>query len=179
MLTEQIKKACNEYLAAGDFNWCAAMQRAGYSPLYADRNGWKLFRRTDVAYYLKEQMDVINANVGISAEIVIEELRRLAVSNIADYYKWSDKKKKYVLKPLDELTREQTAAIAKYVPGQGYTLYNKDGALDKLAKYFKLYSEVESVITNFVMMPEVKINGKVAEFNIGKPAPKRSPQKTK
>lgn len=174
MLTEQLKKACREYLAAGDFNWTAAMMRAGYAHKTADRNGWKLLKNPDVAFYLKSIMDESKLKTELSAEIVIEELSRLALSNIADYYKWHPEKKKYVLKPLDELTRAQTAAIAKYEPGESYTLYNKDGALDKLAKYFKLYSEVESVITNFVMMPEVKIGGKPLEFKIGKAAPKRA-----
>lgn len=177
MLTEQLKSACREYLAAADFNWSAAMVRAGYSPLTADRNGWALFKKSEVALYLKERMDKIQEKQTLNAEIVLEELRRLAMSNIADYYKWNDKKRKYVLKPLSELTREQTAAIAKYEPGEGYTLYNKDGALDKLAKYFKLYSEVEATISNFVMMPEIKLNGVPMEFNIGKPAPKRGEHK--
>lgn len=177
MLTEQLKKACREYLAAGDFNWTAAMERAGYAHKTADRNGWKMFKHPDVAFYLKERMDAAQKKQELSAEMVLEELRRLASSNIADYYKWSEKKQKYVLKPLDELTRAQTAAIAKYEPGEGYTLYNKDGALDKLAKYFKLYSEIEATVTNFVMMPELKLNGKPMEFNIGKPAPKRGDQK--
>jgi hypothetical protein len=98
----------------------------------------------------------------------------LALSDVKAYYKWSTKKKRYVLKSLDELTAEQSAAIAKYEPGKGYTLYNKDGALDKLAKYFKLYSDIDQTITNFVLMPELKLNGKPMEFNIGEPAPKRN-----
>ena len=74
-----------------------------------------------------------------------------------------------MLKPLSELTREQTAAIAKYAPGEGYTLYNKDGALDKLGKYFKLYSEVPALVQNFVVMPTIKINGKEHIMEVGRP----------
>lgn len=171
MLTEQQKAFCREYLV--DFKVEPAMVRAGYAKSTATQNGYLLMRKPEVAFYLKQLMDKQQEKVGLSAEMVLEELRRLAVSNIADYYKWHPKKKKFVLKPLDELTREQTAAIAKYEPGESYTLYNKDGALDKLAKYFKLYSEVDAVVTNFQLMPEVKLGGKVLEFRVGKPAQKR------
>jgi hypothetical protein len=169
---ERIRLLCREYLV--DFNQVRALMRAGWTEVTANKNGWKIFQRPDVIMYLKELMDERNKKVDLTADTVLEELRRLALSNIADYYKWSDKKQKYVLKPLSDLTREQTAAIAKYEPGEGYTLYNKDGALDKLAKYFKLYSEVDAVVTNFVMMPELKLNGVPMEFNIGKPAPQRN-----
>jgi hypothetical protein len=176
MLTDQQKAACREYMV--DFTWCAAMQRAGYTEGTAKRNGWKLFKNPAIAHYLKQLMDKAQERVGLSADFVLEELRRLAASNIADYYKLDERKKKYVIKPLGELTREQTAAIHRIEPDGSYILYNKDPALDKLAKYFKLYSEVESVVTNFVMMPEVRLRGKPLEFNIGKPAPKR-PQPAK
>lgn len=175
MLTDKLKLACREYLV--DCSWLGAMVRAGYGAQHAHKNGWKLFKNPDVAFYIKQLMDKREERIGLSADMVLEELRRLSSSNIADYYKWSPTKKKYVLKALDELSREQTAAIAKYEPGKGYTLYNKDVSLDKLAKYFKLYSEIEATVTNFVMMPEVKIGGKSVEFNIGKPAPKRNEQK--
>lgn len=174
-LTDKVKAACQEYLV--DFNMLQAMVRAGYSANHAHKNGYLLLKDPDVAFYLKGLMDKQQERKALSADMVLEELRRLAISNIADYYKWSEDKCKYVLKALDELTREQTAAIAKYTPGEGYTLYNKDASLDKLAKYFKLYSEIEATVTNFVMMPEVKIGGKAVQFNIGKPAPKKGDQK--
>lgn len=174
-LTDKVKAACHEYLV--DFNITQAMVRAGYMYSTATKKGYALLKDPEVSFYLKGLMDKQQERKALSADMVLEELRRLASSNIADYYKWSESKGKYVLKPLDELTREQTAAIAKYTPGEGYTLYNKDASLDKLAKYFKLYSEIEATVTNFVMMPEVKIGGKAVEFNIGKPAPKKGEQK--
>ena len=175
MLTEKLKAACREYLI--DFNWCAAMQRAGYSFKTAKNTGWEYFKDPEVAFFLKKLMDKQEAGQELSAAVVLEEMRRLATSNIADYYKWNEKKKKYVLRPLDELTRAQTAAIAEYVPGQMYKLYNKDPSLNALGKFFKLYSDVDQIVTNFVMMTELKLNGKPVEFKIGKPAPKRPEQK--
>lgn len=167
MLTERQKAACREYLI--DFNWTAAMQRAGYTKTTANKTGWELFRNPDVAFYLKQLIEKQQSKQELTADMVLEEMRRLGLSNIADYYKWSEKKKKYVLKPLSELTRAQTAAIAKYEPGEGYTLYNKDSALDKLGRYFKMYTEIGTVVQNYVMMPTVKIGGKEHIFQVGKP----------
>lgn len=171
MLTEQKKLVARNYLA--HFKITKAMVDAGYAKSTADKNGYKLLTEPEFAAYLKQLMDKQETKQAITAERVIEELRRLALSDLSAYYKWHPTKKRYVLKPFDELTPEQTAAISKYEPGKGYTLYNKDGALDKLAKYFKLYSEIDQVITSFVLMPELRIGGKIAEFNIGEPVKKK------
>lgn len=171
MLTEQQKNVARAYLKS--FNQVQAMLDSGYAESTAKKRAFLLFREPDFCTYLKSLMDAHQEKQNLSAEGVLEELRRLSFSSIKDYYKWNDKKKCYVLKPLDELTHEQAAAIKSYKPGEGYELYSKDFSLDKLAKYFKLYSEIETTVTNFVMMPEVKIGGKEVEFNIGKPAPKK------
>lgn len=171
MLNEKIKRACREYLI--DLNWVQAMVRAGYAFSTANSNGWKMFKDPDTAIYLKSLMDKHNEKYEITAEMVIEQMRRLAFADVANYYKWSEKKQKYVLKPLDELSPAQRAPIASYEPGVGYTFYSKDPSLDRLAKYFKLYSEIDQTITNFVLMPEMKLNGKVMEFDIGEPVKKK------
>jgi len=171
MLTDQQKLFCREYVK--DFRIVAAMRRAGYSESSADKSAYRMLKNPDVAFFVKQLMDKQNEKQELTAERVLEELKRLALSDIRAYYKWSEKKKKYVLKALDELTLEQSAAIARYEPGKGYTLYNKDGALDKLAKYFKLYSEIDQTITNFVLMGQMTIGGKPKHFKIGKPAPQR------
>lgn len=171
MLTEQQQLFCREYVI--DFVVTKAMSRAGYAKSSADKCGWLMLKNPEIAFHIKQLMDKQQEKQSLTAERVIEELRRLALSDIKTYYKWSETKKRYVLKALDELTPEQSAAIAKYEPGEGYTLYNKDGALDKLAKYFKLYSEIDQTITNFVLMPELKLGGKPMEFNIGEPVAKR------
>ena len=50
-------------------------------------------------------------------------------------------------------------------------LYDKTSALDKLAKHFKLYTDLEAGVTNFVIMPTLKKNGVEVVFNVGRPAP--------
>lgn len=167
MLTERRKHFYREYVK--DFNIKAAMLRAGFAESTAGTDAYKLLRDPQGAAYLKTLMDKVIAKQELTAERVVEEMRRLAMSDIAGFYKWSEKKKTYVLKPLDELTPEQTAAIAKYEPGKCYTLWNKDSALDKLGKYFKLYSEIPALVQNYMIMPTVKINGVEHVFEVGKP----------
>lgn len=167
MLSDKRKNFYREY--AKDFKIKAAMLRAGYAESTAGQNGWKFLEDPEGAAYLKVLMGKAAAKQELTAERVVEELRRLAMSDIAGFYKWSEKKKKYVLKALEELTPEQTAAISKYEPGKGYTLWSKDSALDKLGKYFKLYSEIPALVQNYVMMPTVKIGGKEHVFEVGKP----------
>lgn len=167
MISERQKNFCREYVK--DFNATQAMIRAGYAASTADKKGFLMLREPGCCDYIKKLMDKTIAKQELSAEIVVEEFRRLAMSNISDYYKWCNKKKTYVPKQFDELTRDQTAAIAKYDPKEGYTLYNKDPALDKLGKFFKLYSEIPTLVQNYVMMPAVKINGVEHVFNVGKP----------
>jgi len=170
-ITEQQKAVCREYLK--DFNITQAMVRVGYSRKTADKKGYLFLKNPEVAFYLKELMDKQQANSGLTAQRVLDELERMAFSNHLEFYKWSEKKRVYVLKAPEELTPSQQAAVKSYTPGKGYELYSKDSALDKLAKYFKLYSEIEATVTNFVLMPELKLNGKTMVFDIGKPAPKR------
>ena len=72
----------------------------------------------------------------------------------------------------EELTPNvKQAAVKSYSPGKGYDVYCKDGALDKLArKYFKMYTDTGTVVTNFVLMPTIKKGGKGHDiFNVGKP----------
>jgi hypothetical protein len=167
MISEKEKQACREFMI--DFNWTQAMIRAKYSVSNARQNGWATMRKPEVAAYLKKLMDKHQAKQELSAERVLNELNSLAFANVLTYYKWSDQKKKFVPKPPDELTLEQQAAVRTYTPGVGYELYAKDNSLDKLGKYFKLYSETPALVQNFVVMPTVKINGKEHIFEVGKP----------
>lgn len=168
-LTEQQKNFCREYLK--DFSAAAAATRSGYAPSTA-HNGFKLLKIPQIAAYLAKLMKKHTGNQQLSAEAVLSEIKHLAFSDHISFYKWHEEKKKYVLKSPEELTPEQRAAVAEYRPGHYYKLYSKDAALDKLAKYFKLYSEIDATVTNFVLMPSVKYGGKELIFEVGKPAPK-------
>lgn len=167
MFTEKQKQFCHEYIK--DFNIAKAMVRVGYTIKSARHNGYAMLKNPEIAAYLKQLMDKINPNPELTAARVLEEIRRLAFADIKDYYVWSSRKKKYVLKPLDDLTSEQRSAISKYEPGEGYTLYDKLSALEKLGKHFKLFTELHETLHSFTMMPTITRGGKEHIFNVGKP----------
>jgi hypothetical protein len=108
-----------------------------------------------------------------TAECVLGELSGIATANLAKYYKKTVKRKKefWVLKDLDELTEGQQRCIMEFKPGEYLKLHSKDGALDKLAKHFKLYTDLEAGTANFNLMPVLRISGKEVIFEVGKPAP--------
>ena len=177
MLTEQKKHACREFVGSANFNMTKALLAAGYSKRTASGSGSRMFAEPEMKAYIAELMKPTIEKQQLTADMVLSEMRKLAFADIKTYYKWSVTKNKFVLKPLDELTDEQTAAIKSYKPGEYYELYSKEGSLDKLARYFKLYSEIDATVTQFVLMPTIKRGGREIVFEVGKAAPKAAGQK--
>lgn len=168
--TPKMKRFCEEY--AIHLNQQKAFDAAGYKGYKEGPSG--VFRLPSVQAYLKVLMgDMANKNK-LTAERVLEEISRMAFSNIVDYYK--KKGKAWVLKDLNELTPEQLAAIEDFKPGKHLKLYSKDQALDKLGKHLKLYTDIDPTVNNLVIMPTLRISGKEVVFEVGKPAPKITAQ---
>jgi len=165
---------CDEYLK------CHVQQtayvKAGYSARSAKWHATRVFNLPQVQAYILPKLEKASEKAQLTAEMVLEELRRLAMANVTDYYK-VNANGKIVPKTLHELTREQTAAIAE-VGEKGMKLHDKISALDKLAKHFKLYTDLEAGVSNFVIMPTLKIRGKEVVFEVGKPAPDPMSSKT-
>lgn len=172
MLTERKKRFCHEYLI--DYNVMRAMMRTGYAKSTASQNGYALLRDTEVQAYLATLAKASAEKINLTPEMVLDGLRQLAFANLPSFYKWSEEKKKYVIKSLDELTPDQKAAVSEYKPGEYVKLYSREGALDKLAKHFKLYTDIDATVNNLYLLPPVTYNGFEIKFNVGKPAPKVS-----
>ena len=167
-LSPKQRLLCDEFLKCR--KKIEAYQKAGYKMnRTATSNACRVYDHPAVQAYLLPRLEKVSEKAMLTAERVLEELGRLAMANITDYYK-VDAKGKIVPKELHELTREQTAAIAE-VTEKGLKLYDKTSALDKLAKHFKLYTDLEAGVTNFVIMPTLKKNGVEVVFNVGRPAP--------
>jgi phage terminase small subunit len=175
-LSERQRRFCEEYLV--DYSPVKAMIRAGYAFKTANRNSGEFMKNPFIQEYLGKRARKQSEKIALTAERVLEEISRLAFSNIADFYKQDPKTKKFVLKDISELTPAQQACIAEYSPGKPIKLYNKDSALDKLGKHFKLYTDIDAVVHNLVVMPSLRISGKEVVFEVGKPAPKIQPNKT-
>lgn len=168
-LTTRQKRFCQEYLI--DYSPVNAMIRAGYAKLTANHRSGDMMRNPFVKEYLEKHAKKVAKNITIDADTVVKELGYMATANLADYYKYSEKKKKWVLKSLDELTPAQQRCISEYKPGEYIKLYNRNDALDKLAKHFKLYTEINTTNNNLFILPPIKRGGREVVFEVGRPAP--------
>lgn len=77
-LTEKQKRFCEEYLI--DLNGTQAAVRAGYSEKSASRMAIELLNKTHVSNYLSELMKARSQRTGITADTVLEELKRIALT---------------------------------------------------------------------------------------------------
>ncbi len=68
------------YLAT--LNAAAAARRAGYSPRVADRQGYRLLRNAEIAAAIQEGRATLLAHAELTAQRVLEEVRRIALFDI-------------------------------------------------------------------------------------------------
>lgn len=137
-LTPKQDRFVREYLV--DLNATQAAIRAGYSPDTAAEQGYQLVHNTSVSAEISKRQEKINKRLDVSAERVIEELSRLAFSNIADFVEFGE----FGIRIKDTATLNEDdqrciAAVSESVQGRKFTMHDKKGALDSLAKYFNLF----------------------------------------
>lgn len=170
-ISKKHKRFCHEYIK--DLNATQAALRTGYAKSGANVTAHHIMQRPEVKEYLKSIIAPIEEEMKATSERTLRELSRLAFHDPGDYFK-RDKKGNLVIKDIDELTKEQRAAIAEYDPvKKTLKLYSKDPSLDKLGKHFKLFTELNEQQTSFTIMPELKLNGQTIIFNVGEPVRKK------
>lgn len=173
-ISERIKNLCHEMLV--DFTPTQAARRAGMTEKTARSHVYQILQRKEVAEYLAKIAKAQAEKINLTAEKVLHEISCIAFADITSYYKYiepiNDQKGRWALKSLDELTKNQRAAIAEYYPGKYIKLHSKDAALDKLGKYFKLYTDIDATINNLFVLAPIKYGGKEVIFDVGKAAPK-------
>lgn len=138
-----------EYLV--DFNGAQAAIRAGYSSKGSKVCAARLLTKPEIKAAIESRREKQIANTDLSAARVLEELRRLAFSDIRTLFDETGN-----LRPLQELTAEQAACIASVEvviknakAGDGVTdtvhkikVWDKPRTLEMLAKHFALLTEV-------------------------------------
>ena len=149
-LTLKQRRFCEEYLV--DLNATQAAIRAGYSPKSAYAIGRENLRKPYIATEISERFEARSERTGVTADHVIEELSKLAFSNMLDYISVQDNGTAFV--DLSALDRDQAAAIQEviteeYSEGRDedavpvrkikFKLADKKGALDLLGRHFGLY----------------------------------------
>lgn len=151
-LTARQAEFVRQYLV--DLNATQAAIRAGYSPKTANRTGPENLSKPVVRTAVDEAMARRAEETKLSAESVVQELAKLAFSNMLDYVSITSAGEAYV--DLAELTRDQAAAIVEvqvddYLDGRGedarevrrvkVKLADKKGALELLGKHLQLFTE--------------------------------------
>lgn len=114
-LNERQRLFVREYLEDG--NATAAAIRAGYSPGRADSQGAHLKTLPLVRAAIEAGLAAKVQRERCCRERVLEELARLAFADITDFLRWDASG--VTLKPMDELTRAQTACVAEIVETSG------------------------------------------------------------
>ena len=114
-----VKRFVAEYLV--DLNGAAAYRRCGYGTgdNVTDATGAaRLLSRADVLQCIAEAEEERSKRVEITQDLVLKGLRLLAMANIRDIATWDGER--FVLKPFNELTRDQTYIISsmKIMPKQ-------------------------------------------------------------
>ena len=134
-----------EYLV--DQNATQAARRAGYSERTAHAQGSRLLRNAGIADAIRQRQAARLERAELTADRVIEELRRLALVDARSFFDDHGN-----IKPVSELTAEQGAALASFEVliknaeagdrkqdvVHKLKLWDKVRALELLAKYFKL-----------------------------------------
>ena len=142
-LTLQQQRFCDEYLVS--FNAYQSALKAGYSESTARKCG--LLHLPKVQAYLQDAMKRTSERLEITHDMILREFAKVAFASIGDYYDENG-----VLKPINQLTPDEQAALACYQvsnsgDGSGkrvggiscIKLYNKLTALDKIARHTGFY----------------------------------------
>lgn len=127
-----------------DLNGSAAMLRSGITdkPAVARVYASRYLDRPHVIMELARRRGELLAKNELSLERVLEELRRVGLSNLSDVVSWNDQGVLYI-NPKQELTAEQLSAIASIEEEPGLfgsrlrvTMHKKVEALKDLRKHF-------------------------------------------
>jgi phage terminase small subunit len=119
-----------------DFNATRAAIRAGYSRKTAHVQGSQILRRLRVQAALEAHLATLTAKADVSAERVVQELAKIAFSDIRKFSAWTARRAR--LTPSGSL-QDGAAACIQEVSGLGggvrIKLHDKVAALAKLLKY--------------------------------------------
>lgn len=174
-LTPKQKRFCDEYLV--DLNAKQAAIRAGYSKKTAESQGSTLLRNPKVTTYLQAKTKKIEDKLEISAERTLLEIARNAYTGAGAFFDNEGR----LLQP-HEMGPDAAACISGFEVEElwgfdgsldGKTQigvvkkikrFDKGPMLDKLCKYFKLYSDTPPppININLASLSSQELNGLLA-----------------
>ena len=155
-LTDKQSAFIDQYLV--DYNAKQAAIRAGYAEKQSASMASQLLDKPHIQAELSKRQTKIARKLGVTAERVLEELGRVAFSDIRDLFDDAGN-----LKPLSDLDKDTAATVAGVQvtskkgklkkngkPSMQYThrvrQWDKMAALEKLAKHLGMYKEEASQV---------------------------------
>ena len=150
-LTAKQLRFKDEYLK--DCNQTQAAIRAGYSPASAKLSGHRCITNDTILRMILEKQKALASECHVEAKAVIDEIKKLAFANMADYTRIDANGKPEI--DLTQMTRDQAAALSEITNRKSFSkdgggsehygikFHSKDAALEKLCKHLGLYKEPE------------------------------------
>ena len=138
-----------------DLNAAQAAIRAGYSRKRAGEQGRRLRNSPEIREAVAAAQAERAERTGVSADRVVEELAKIAFSDLRDVMVWGPDG--VSLKDSTTLTEAQAALVAEVVEGSGKTLrikrHDKVKALELLGRHIGMFREkVETELSGDVAL---------------------------
>lgn len=148
-----------EYLK--DLNGTQAAIRAGYSARTANEQSSRLLANANVSEAVSRARAERAGRLGLTADRVLEEIAAIAFARMPEYVEWG-RDDQMQLKPSDELTDKQAAAVSQVVESEKFIksldhgdqllsrertikLHDKLSALEKLCKHLGLMPDRKEI----------------------------------
>ncbi|MBN7576006.1 terminase small subunit [Clostridium sp. 2-1] len=143
-LTEKQKLFCDEYLI--DLNVTQAAIRAGYKAKYADSQAYKLLDNTEIKDYIDKRMKDRQERTEITQDIILEELRRIALAKPTDFFEVEDmgQYKRVNIVPTKDIPEDKIGAIASIKQGANgieVKLHDRLKALELIGRHLGMFKD--------------------------------------
>jgi len=161
-MTEQVKRFCDKYFET--LNGTQSAIYAGFSEKTARSQASQMLSTEEVETYLQNLRNLRAEETGITQRRVLEEIGRLAFSDIRKYYNGDNQ-----LIPITDLDDDAAAALSSVKIDELYAgdvtightkeirLYNKLDGLEKLAKHLGIYEKDNDQRKPDLVLPQVNV----------------------
>jgi len=141
-LTDKQKRFCEEYVI--DFNGLQAAIRAGYAKNSAAGQASELLTKPNISSYVKQLQSKLGEACSVSAQDIIEELKKIAFSDINNLLSAGN-----TIKDITTLENRISAAVSSIkvtekpdgTQNVELKLHDKLSGIDKLARHIGLYEK--------------------------------------
>jgi phage terminase small subunit len=170
-LTPKQRAFCDEYLI--DLNVTQAAIRAGYTPIYADSKAYKLLEKPEIKEYIDKRMEDRQKRTEITQDIVLEELRKIALAKPTDFFQVEDmgQYKQVNIIPTKDIPEDKVGAIASIKQGANgieVKLHDRLKALELIGRHLGMFNdrlEINGKINNIDTLSKEEIEKKLKELS--------------